>query len=362
MIANVAVKEASGVCRSLLHPGVYYVHNDSGSKPILYAIDSAGRNLASTIVPASQTTVDAEDCGSAVVNGRPMLVLCDVGDNACRRASYKMIVMEEPRMLLPVTKLVPRHVVQWMYPDGRRRNCEACALLPSGVMLVVTKSFPAKSGGTTLFTIRSPLSGDARVSVSAGRPLPSQYGIVTGMDVMGDKIVLLGMYRGQGIATVLDAATYKRLGAVKVQAAQQREGICYSHDGASLLVVSEVDRKLSVTPLPAHLRALPGVMLTSEGAPAHETLVHDSRTATLLGAAAAVAVVVAAGAPVSDDDLPGSECSGDDNADDAADDLAAADAAYDGVGTGKGLVDTEVEMDTAAIEGGEHASSPTMHL
>jgi hypothetical protein len=98
MIANVAVKEASGVCRSLLHPGVYYVHNDSGSKPILYAIDSAGRNLASTIVPASQTTVDAEDCGSAVVNGRPMLVLCDVGDNACRRASYKMIVMEEPRM------------------------------------------------------------------------------------------------------------------------------------------------------------------------------------------------------------------------------------------------------------------------
>jgi hypothetical protein len=130
-------------------------------------------------------------------------------------------------------------------------------LLPSGVILVVTKSYPPASGPTTLFEIRSAVSGDRAVAVRARRVLPPSYGTITGMDVMGDKLVLLGIIGGKGIATVLDATTYARVGIVKLPPARQSEGICFSHDGSSVLVVSEVDRRLMAVRLPAALRPAP---------------------------------------------------------------------------------------------------------
>jgi hypothetical protein len=254
-----AVTEASGICPSVLHADTYYVHNDSGSKPLLFAINGAGRDAGYILAPGRYGAADAEDCASAVVRGEPLLMICDVGDNGCKRASYKMLVMRELEAR-PVGRVAldPVHVFTWMYPDGKRRNCEACALLPSGVILVVTKSWPAKSGPTTLFTIRGPVSGDGPgVVVDRVKVLPSSYGIITGMDAMGDKVVLLGIVRGQGVATVLDGATFDKLGAVKVPPARQREGICFSHDGTSVLVVSEGDRALTATVLPAALRPAP---------------------------------------------------------------------------------------------------------
>ncbi len=255
MLSKPSLHEASGICRSLVHDGVYYVHNDSGHKPVLHAVDSTGRSLQFSVAPFGISTTDAEDCTSAVVNGTPLLVLADTGDNQCRRPMCAVIVMEEPRATSGALVVTPQRVIRWSYPDGRRRNCEACALLAPGVLLVVTKSFPDRSGPTTMFEIRSPLCGDAAVSVRAVQTFPASMGVVTAMDVMGTTMVLLGTFRGSASATVLNLITHAVEGVVVLPHTTQPEGICYTHDGTQLLVVSEVDRKLVTVALPPHLQA-----------------------------------------------------------------------------------------------------------
>lgn len=245
MLSLPVLKEASGICRSQRYADVYYVHNDSGNKPVLYAVNGAGDAMDFSLVPSGVRAADVEDCSGATVDGVPLLVMADVGDNFCKRAVYKFIVLEEPRGATGTHVIAPRYVIPWMYPDGRPRNCEACALLPSGTLLVVTKSFPHRSGPSTIYEVQSPVSGQGSTIVRAVQILPSSYGVITGMDVLGDKVVLLGLVMG-GVAqaVVMHASTYALAGVAPLPASAQPEGICYSHDGTQLLVVSEADRKL----------------------------------------------------------------------------------------------------------------------
>lgn len=257
MLSLPFVDEASGICRSILYADkdAYYVHNDSGSKPYLRAFASQGKSLGWSVIPSRRSTVDAEDCSSAVVRGMNLLMISDVGDNTCSRGAYHMYLMEEPSVTTGDYAVQTAFSVTWMYPDGNRRNCEATALLQSGVMLVVTKSYPAKSGPTSLYEIRSVVSGDTdKPIVTFVKTLPSSYGIITGMDVMGDKLVLLGIINGKSVGTVLALEDYALVGSQKLPSARQNEGICFSHDGTSLITVSEVDRKIQTTVLPLALR------------------------------------------------------------------------------------------------------------
>lgn len=255
------VDEASGICRSLHHADkdAYYVHNDSGSKPFLRAFTSTGRPLGWSVIPRGRSTVDAEDCSSCVVNGRPLLMICDVGDNGCKRGAYHMYIMEEPATPNPGDNALQlAHKLTWMYPDGKRRNCEAVTMLSSGKIVVVTKSWPEKSGPTTLFEIQSVLSDSALatspVAITKHSVLPKSYGIVTGMDAMVrdgvEHIVLLGIVRGNSMATILRADDYTLVKTFRVPSARQNEGICFSHDGKAVITVSEVDRKIQTTRIP----------------------------------------------------------------------------------------------------------------
>lgn len=48
-ILPIPIKEASGICRSIIHPNIYYVNNDSGNKTILYAINEDAKVVAEVI-------------------------------------------------------------------------------------------------------------------------------------------------------------------------------------------------------------------------------------------------------------------------------------------------------------------------
>jgi hypothetical protein len=255
------LNEASGICRSNVVPGRYFVHNDSGAAPRLFAVTADGARGGFSVAPLKRGTVDAEDCASAVVQGVPLLLLADVGDNACARKSYRMYVMREPPGPPgppgpagpggPESEILvqPLHTLSFRYPDGKSRNCEAVALLPTGRIVVITKRYPPASGPTTLYEIDSPLNGSPVVRVSPGLRLPESYGTITGADVLGDRMVLLGLRNGRGVATVLHATTYAWIGEAAVPAALQREGICFSAAGDAVIVVSERDRKMTTTRL-----------------------------------------------------------------------------------------------------------------
>lgn len=241
MLQNPKIKESSGICRSVLHKDVYWTHNDSGNAPIFFAIDKYGKNIGE--FPLQTKSTDAEDCSSAMVNGVPTLILGDVGDNACKRGTYHIYVVTEPETLVP--QKLPVKVITFKYPDGKSRNCEACALLPDGTITLMTKSFPVKSGPTTKFVITSWLSGALETTVSPGIIIESKFGTVTGIDSYNDKDLILGIRSNIGTAFIVDRITGTQKN-IKVAMARQREAICFSHDMSSVIVTSEGDKKISV--------------------------------------------------------------------------------------------------------------------
>src|ERR1017187_550802 len=78
--------EASGIAASRNNPGVLWTENDSGNAPVVYAIDSQGRNLGTYALPGN---TDNEDIGigPGPVTNVSYLFVTDIGDNNSVRAS-----------------------------------------------------------------------------------------------------------------------------------------------------------------------------------------------------------------------------------------------------------------------------------
>jgi len=91
------IDELSGLVASRRHPGMYWVHNDSGDNARIFAIDVQGRLLAEVELPNADAT-DIEDIALAQGQaGAPdLLYLADTGDNFQRRKKVQLYRVEEP--------------------------------------------------------------------------------------------------------------------------------------------------------------------------------------------------------------------------------------------------------------------------
>jgi hypothetical protein len=236
MLANKKTTEASGICKSIQHDGIYWVHNDSGNKPIFYATNEKGENIKE--FPLNIKTIDTEDCSSGLINGVPTIILGDFGDNKLKRKVYTIYVFTEPSDLSISQKLEAK-IIKYSYPDNKSRNCEACSLLPNGTINVITKSYPIGSGHTTKYNIKSWLSGHENVYVTKIREFSSRYGIITAMDTFNDVDILLG----GGYVHIFGNQAYKK---VKIPKSPQPEALSWTHDGKSAIILSEQNRQISI--------------------------------------------------------------------------------------------------------------------
>jgi hypothetical protein len=88
--------EVSGLAQSRTNPGVFWVHNDSGDAPRVYAVSRSGAWLGSYTL-AGAAAVDWEDMAiGPAADGRSYLYLADIGDNAGRRGSVRVYRVREP--------------------------------------------------------------------------------------------------------------------------------------------------------------------------------------------------------------------------------------------------------------------------
>lgn len=231
--SNAKILEASGICRDVGSNGLYWVHNDSGNAPVVYQTTDDGMDVASFLLPIK--TIDIEDCSCEMVNGVNTLILADVGDNNCTRTSYKIFVVDVSS-LPKQTKSIS--TIEFTYPDGKKRNCESCALLPNGKIVLVTKCYPTISGKTQVFTIESHLSGASGVFVTAGPVLNANLGIIMGMDYSAERkeFMLLGNGRLHFFA---EGDWFREIKNVIHPKINQPEGCCYGHVGGSAVVVGE---------------------------------------------------------------------------------------------------------------------------
>ncbi len=137
-IRDPRVLEASGLAPSLRHPGVLWTHNDSGNAPRLFALGRDGA-VAATLRVSGTANEDWEALATLRDrDGRPVLAVGDVGDNASARTSVEIAVVREPRTLADAV-VRPVRRLSLRYPDGAQ-DAEALLADPrTGRLYVVTK-------------------------------------------------------------------------------------------------------------------------------------------------------------------------------------------------------------------------------
>jgi hypothetical protein len=148
------LREASGLAVSRTQPGVLWSHNDSGDKPLLYAIDQKGTLLAKVAVLDAEA-IDWEDIAGgpcpegargAVGPGleptpNHCLYIADTGNNSRAREVLTIYIVDEPSISggdpgRPLT--VKARAFRFRYPDGPE-DTEAIAVLPNGDVTIVSK-------------------------------------------------------------------------------------------------------------------------------------------------------------------------------------------------------------------------------
>jgi hypothetical protein len=113
--------ELSGIVKSRSNKNVFWVHNDSGDQPRIFAIDSTGHFYRSDryqnqegIVIAGATNVDWEDI---TVDNKGNVVIADIGNNGNDRKDLVLYVVPEPSPVASNTTFLKKIFLK--YPDQK---------------------------------------------------------------------------------------------------------------------------------------------------------------------------------------------------------------------------------------------------
>lgn len=187
LITDPELDEISGIAASRRHPGLFWVHNDSGDSARLIAIDQHGERQASVKLQAVRN-IDWEDLASFHYLDHDYLLVADTGDNGGIRRELLLQVVPEPESLGD-TVAPAAWTIRWRWPDGPR-DCEAAAVdADEGyVYLVSKKRIPAE-----LWRVALAASDQVRVA----EPVTTLGGITqpTPLDLQRNPVY--GRYRAQ---------------------------------------------------------------------------------------------------------------------------------------------------------------------
>lgn len=257
------VEEASGLAPSRRTVGLFWAHNDSGDRPVLYAVSEAGE-LKGRILVSGAEAIDWEDMASFVLDGQSYLLAADVGDNKSVRKSVTLYVVPEPELssLNPKEErsVKPAWTIPFVFEDGPR-DCEAVAVDPAaGTILLVSKRTtppmvyalplrPAHEGVPQVAKRVATLGALPKPSlIDRSLPLPSwRYrDEPTALDISADgRLAALLTYgevriyerkEGQSWPEALTSSPGIPLPAHELF---QAEGVCFSDNGAYVYVVGE---------------------------------------------------------------------------------------------------------------------------
>jgi hypothetical protein len=251
--------EISGITWSRRHPGTYWMLNDSGGGPYLYAVDGATCRTQARIRIAGIGARDLEALATGVdPDGRPVLWVGDIGDNLDSWPSVRLHAVREPARL--VDQEVGSTTYEFTFPDGGT-NAESILADPERARVwVVTKGLA---------------SGDVwRVPLSTGRVTTAVRvgdagGLTTdaAMSPDGTRFVIRDYLRAQLYAAPVSAAALENPTRISLPLQQLGEAVTFTADGTALLVASERERELWRVALPAPATPEPSASPSSTASP-----------------------------------------------------------------------------------------------
>jgi hypothetical protein len=258
-LANEDLSEVSGIAPSRRRVGVWFALNDGGNASRIYAFGASGEDLGFVEIDAVANN-DWEDLSAFTLDGKPYLLIGDIGDNAGQRQRITLHALPEPRFAANGTLrpgiVNPAFSITLRFPDTPH-DCEAIAIDPERreVLLLTKRQVPARlysvplkaSNGVVVarllgnVVLPQPTADDLRVLPEFNR-FRSQPTSMT-IDPADRRAVVL-TYRNAYVFDRGERETWiqafaRRPQLLKIPPLAQAEAIAFSHDGRALKITSE---------------------------------------------------------------------------------------------------------------------------
>ena len=235
-MSHPAIAEASGIVRSRKHPGIFWVHNDSGNPAALFAVKRDGTLVREYAVDVAN--VDWEDIA---VDDQGHLFLGDIGNNGGALPIRAIYRVDEPDPAVPAKgPLAVNLAAYYRFPKAGPFDAESL-FVDQGKAIVLSKRLDGREADVFAIPLDppGPLYRPARaekVGSLAGFTQPA-----TGADLSEDKGWL-------AVCSIREVRVYHRgedgswLAAGRAECPQgQIEAVCW--EGRDLILAGE-DRRL----------------------------------------------------------------------------------------------------------------------
>ena len=247
------ISEASGLAATRTRPGALWVHNDSGHKSRIFAINPAGSTLGAWDLEGVRAR-DPEDIavGPGPKPGVHFVYLADIGDNLERRASIVIYRFAEPDTTKGGGTVASSEIsaLEFTYPDGAH-DAEALMSDPlSGDLYIITKKITGKS---SVYRAPFPHSAAGRTSLEKTATIAFEGSgasdlAITGADISrtGHEILIRTYNKAairlrnpeESIAAALEGPAYT-VPVPGPPAEPQGESIAYANDGRAYYTLGE---------------------------------------------------------------------------------------------------------------------------
>ncbi|MGD9162638.1 MAG: hypothetical protein PVG39_29800 [Desulfobacteraceae bacterium] len=249
------LSEVSGIAVSRINKDILWVINDSGNSASVYALNTEGKVLG-TLAIQGVSNNDWEDIASFEYEGKPYILIADVGDNRAKRSKCFLHFIEEPdiKKITGTSSLSikPSWSITYTYQDGPR-DCESVAVdTETGKILLLSK----RDIPPVLYEL--PLTREKNAvakKITEITPLPQitdeimDFGVnpgqPTAMDISADGLSAVVLTYGSAFyykkkpskrwSDVLTGSP----GRIIVPRMRQAESICFGRDGSSIYVTTE---------------------------------------------------------------------------------------------------------------------------
>lgn len=228
------IREASGIARSRRHPGVFWVHNDSGNPATLFAVRVDGSLVRE--YPVAAPNVDWEDV-AADDQGR--LYLADTGNNQNRLPLRAVYVLDEPDPAAPgpTPPLKVKSAVHYRFPETGRFDAEGL-VVTGGRALIVAKTDDGREAELYALPLEPPATLFRPAVPTRAGTLKGFRDAVTGASLTPDgRRLVVCSIRSVGVYRADDSGGWTPVALRRFRSDDQVEGVCW--DGDDLLLVGE---------------------------------------------------------------------------------------------------------------------------
>ena len=244
-IRSKILDEISGIVASRKNPGVFWVHNDSGDRAQIYAIDVRGRLLSTFLVTGAKHR-DWEDIaiGPGPVRDEWYLYIGDIGDNKPQHETITVYRVPEPTVSLTdpiaVSRTAKAEAIVMKYPEGDRRDAETLIVDPlNGDLYIISK----REMSNGLYYLASPRATDDPVTLEFKARLPVGFSVGGDISPNGRFVAVRSAFGAVMFERVsgkpLWEAFKRKARSLPVKSEKQGEAIAFDLEGQGYYTVSE---------------------------------------------------------------------------------------------------------------------------